>query len=69
MATGYYSPMVRSRSATPAYMDVWNGGGAGGQTIMPRITSPNMTTKTITTNNVRTYYNPAMYVIYKADSS
>jgi len=60
----YYSmsPMVRSRSSTPAYMDVWNSGGAGGQSIMPRITSPNMasnTTKVINTSNTRTYYNPA----------
>ena len=61
---GYYSlsPVVRSRSATPAYMDVWNGGGAGGQGIMPRISSPNMgsnTSKFMTTSNTRTYYNPA----------
>lgn len=59
---GYYSlsPLARSRSATPAYMDVWNGGGAGGQSIMPRVNSPNMgTTKMVTTSNTRTYYNPA----------
>ncbi|KAF6027613.1 TEKT3 [Bugula neritina] len=59
---GYYSisPIMRSRSATPAYMDIWNGGGAGGQSIAPRISSPNISTsKMVTTSNTRTFYNPA----------